>query len=197
MKRRGQDDRDNDVTAADCEACGYEGHTTPGGNQIVSFLDSTDSNANRVNLCEECQENFHRYSGARIKFDSDVLTPEQWSQVQIYKNVERLSRKDESLAEDLSREFCRVLKEWLNIAEQALVIERNNAEPDQSSICHTHDFCDANQAMLNAWEVVFGKDESPAITEGMMDEMRAFDLRLWNAAWTKAKNEKFHFPCAS
>lgn len=57
---------------------------------------------------------------------------------------------------DLAREFSRILNEWCQPGEMD-EIRRRNAErcstPSQfSSCCASHDFYDANQAMLDALE---------------------------------------------
>lgn len=56
----------------------------------------------------------------------------------------------------LAHEFCRVLSEWLSPDELA-EINRLNVEEANPNICHTGDFCDSNQALLDAMEV-FGID---------------------------------------
>lgn len=193
MKRRGQDDRLNDVTATECDACGFEGYTGKGGGTIHSYYRGPESGARKIELCETCTGQFSEASDGKIAFDSDVLTESEWEQVNLYKNRERLDREDETLANDLCGAFCDVLNEWLTPAEKAEVLRLNNTEHNLS-ICHTHDFCDANQAMLDAWELVFGKDEAPSvITAGTTDDQKEFDNSIWNAAWSKARAMQFGF----
>lgn len=61
------------------------------------------------------------------------------------------------------------------------LIKRNKARTP--GICHSHDFCDANMAMLEAWteltgqECVDGEDEAAC--------------RAWNAAWDRAIETEF------
>lgn len=81
--------------------------------------------------------------------------------------------------ESLAAEFCRVLNEWLTPDQIAEVNARNAAETDEN-ICHSHDFCDANQAMLDAM-AVFGLDFEST------DEQNT----LINAAWDLAKAAGF------
>lgn len=103
-------------------------------------------------------------------------------------------RKGETMNEQTQRlavEFSRILREWLT-EELAEVVRLNAAEPDKSGVCHSHDYCDANQAMLDAWEVVFGKGEVPAcIREHKTDAEENHDDAIWNAAWTMAKEKGF------
>ena len=56
----------------------------------------------------------------------------------------------------LAHEFCRVLSEWLS-PEQLAEINRLNTEETDPNICHSGDYCDSNQALLDAMEV-FGID---------------------------------------
>jgi hypothetical protein len=58
-----------------------------------------------------------------------------------------------------------------------LVFERNEAEPDKL-ICHSHDFCDANQCMLDA----FARLGCPVEFESLNDELG----ELIEAAWAMA-----------
>ncbi len=66
-----------------------------------------------------------------------------------------------------------------------LVLERNAEEPDPS-ICHTHDFCDANILMSNAWEETFPHE--PFVPQN------TFHAELWSAAWQKARKAEFQLP---
>lgn len=51
--------------------------------------------------------------------------------------------------QQLAEAFCRVLHKWL--PDSAFTeINRLNTTPEYASACATHDFCDANQAMLDA-----------------------------------------------
>jgi hypothetical protein len=67
----------------------------------------------------------------------------------------------------------------------ATVLERNRAE-ENPTICHTHDFCDANILMSNAWEETFPHEPfSPQNT---------FHAELWSEAWQQAKAAEFQLP---
>lgn len=57
-------------------------------------------------------------------------------------------------ARDLAGTFAAVLREWLT-PEQLAEIDRINAESTSKGdtlVCATHDYCDANEAMLLALE---------------------------------------------
>jgi hypothetical protein len=58
---------------------------------------------------------------------------------------------------------------------------RNERETDPG-ICHSHDFCDANEVMLEAFKVfIAGDDVMTGIVTGDRDT-----VSLWNKAWDYA-----------
>jgi hypothetical protein len=79
----------------------------------------------------------------------------------------------------LAREFSRVLRATLDAHEVAEVIARNRIETSPS-VCHSHDFCDANMVMLAAFEA-HGLDATDGDT----------NIALWNAAWDLAVKNEF------
>lgn len=83
----------------------------------------------------------------------------------------------------LARQFCLVLRDTLSPTQMAEVVRRNAAQPDPS-ICHSHDFCDANMAMAEAWEMLStvpcGADCPDAVNA------------IWSAAWDLAKDNDFN-----
>lgn len=95
---------------------------------------------------------------------------------------------------ELAQRFCAILKAWLTPEELSESVKRNAiaAAIGDHSVCHSHDFCDANQAMLDAWEECFGKDEYPAVIRGgATEEEIDRDDQLWNRAWSLAKQSEF------
>lgn len=80
-------------------------------------------------------------------------------------------------AADLAREFCRAMRDELTADELADVVDTNRLETDPN-VCHSHDYTDANQVMLDAL-AVFGMDFEPS------------DCGLINEAWTLAKESGF------
>lgn len=86
--------------------------------------------------------------------------------------------------ERLASEFSRVLRSWLTPAEMAEVNKRNAA--DGSDNCASHDFCDANQALLDACD---------ALNFNVWDERDEHfsDVAqdLFDKAWTIAKANGF------
>ena len=86
---------------------------------------------------------------------------------------------------ELANAFSKIIREWLTEEELAEVRELNAGEPKNVSICHSHDFCDANQAMIDALEslgVEYG-------SEDFGDGDKGFDIL--NAAWDLAKANGF------
>ncbi len=81
----------------------------------------------------------------------------------------------------LANEFSSVLKTWLTAEEMKLVIEKNST-PEYNDCCASHDYCDANMAMDEAFTKLTGKETNP-----QSDTQRS----LWNNAWTIAKENKF------
>lgn len=68
--------------------------------------------------------------------------------------------------------FGSILRDWFTPEERKEILRLNEAEPNKS-ICHSHDFCDPNQAMLDACELLDIKLE-------VNDDRFS---RLVNAAW--------------
>ena len=90
--------------------------------------------------------------------------------------------------EKLAREFSKIIGEWLTADQLADLLILNMTSQDKS-ICHTHDFCDANMAMLGACENLgitcfIDLDEN--------DPAREESLDLINGAWDLAKENNFY-----
>jgi hypothetical protein len=79
--------------------------------------------------------------------------------------------------------FYTVLGEWLDRSEMRTVRERNVKHAD-SNICASHDFCDANMAMDEAFRRVFGAGPLDGV-----DQMSDAACNLWGAAWDMAKRD--------
>lgn len=88
----------------------------------------------------------------------------------------------------LARAFAAVLKEWLTDDQMATVNHRNNSGCYSEDICASHDFCDANMAMCEAFEQVFLRS-----LEVNSDQ----DLHLWTLAWNLAKKAQFFIATSS
>lgn len=88
----------------------------------------------------------------------------------------------------LAKDFHRVIREWLTRGQLAEV-EKRNATPRyrESGSCATHDFCDANMAMAEAWMNLTGGE--PDFGEGEDRDQEICDVI--NAAWDKARRHGF------
>jgi hypothetical protein len=78
----------------------------------------------------------------------------------------------------LAGEFTRILKSWAKPGEWETMVKDNAAEKDDG-ICHSHDFCDANMAMAEAFQKVHGR-ECVANDDG--------DIAKMTEAWDLAKS---------
>jgi hypothetical protein len=84
------------------------------------------------------------------------------------------------MVNELAAEFAKRLREDLNDDTIAEVNRRNRSET--SGVCHSHDFCDANVAMIGAMGV-FGID-----VDDLNDAAVAATV---DSAWTMAKANSF------
>jgi hypothetical protein len=66
------------------------------------------------------------------------------------------------------------------------MVDMNKSSHADRGICATHDFCDANMLMLEAFKKTFGRE--PAI---LTDSDDTVDARLWGDAWAIAKAADF------
>lgn len=77
----------------------------------------------------------------------------------------------------LANRFAALIREWLTEDELAEVVEANAADPHY---CATHDYCDPNEAMIQAFVEVMGRDLDPIADEAAI-----------NAAWSAARAAEF------
>lgn len=86
--------------------------------------------------------------------------------------------------EKLSVAFLDILEEWLNPEERKRVAIANSTEKDPA-ICHTHDVCDPNQAMIDAWaklgcgEIDCRNDAHTARMSEAWRDTKGLILRRW------------------
>lgn len=93
-------------------------------------------------------------------------------------------------AQHIARVFSRILREHLHDDDLSRVIKRNHKEraPD---VCHSHDFCDANMLMNEAYCRIMGLSEDDGFDAN--DPQQA---ALWNDAWALAKDRDFYVEAA-
>ena len=80
-------------------------------------------------------------------------------------------------AQLIAAEFTARLGSILTCREWSAMLKRNAAEPCPS-VCHSHDFCDANEPMAEAFHIITGRD---------IDTQSETDAALWSDAWSIAK----------
>lgn len=80
-------------------------------------------------------------------------------------------------AEVIAADFVRRLREMLTPTDWA-EMRALNATPDYSSACASHNYCDANMPMADAFERATGR---------ALDAGSDADAGLWNAAWDFAR----------
>ncbi len=78
---------------------------------------------------------------------------------------------------ELANAFNRHLLEAIGEENFREVVARNAAEKNPN-LCHSHDFCDANMVMADAWKEAEGKEVDLAIP---------YAQELWGLAWDQAK----------
>lgn len=89
--------------------------------------------------------------------------------------------------EPLAREFAKVLTTYLG-ADTMRDVARNERDNHIPGCCHSHDHCDANMAMDEAFTKVIGRGPLGEDDEMEMSEM---DCNLWNEAWDLARKNLF------
>lgn len=84
----------------------------------------------------------------------------------------------------LAQRFSELLKR--NIGTSITEVIGRNIVETNLDVCHSHDFCDANEVMLQAWKDC-GHNPDDVTGEKQTDEAR----RLWETAWDIAKEYDF------
>lgn len=87
-------------------------------------------------------------------------------------------------ARTLANAFADRLFDAIGADNFAAMKARNASLP--AGICASHDFCDANEVMAEAFLAVMGRDSLPDDDSGMTDA----DCALWNEAWAIAKRDR-------
>jgi hypothetical protein len=98
-----------------------------------------------------------------------------------------------STQERIADAFANILSDWLTADQWAEMQARNVDYSD--GVCASHDFCDANMAMAEAFETVTGREPAfgfDTLADGSpVDPAAAIqadvDCDAWNAAWVIAK----------
>lgn len=91
---------------------------------------------------------------------------------------------------NVAKEFSRVLYQWLGIEKMNAVVESN----DKQEGCATHEHCDSNMAMNEAFVRILDRTFTFASdnTGDERDKQNTRDTNLFNAAWSLAIENKFY-----
>ena len=81
----------------------------------------------------------------------------------------------------IADQFAALLADQLGEADFAEVKRRNDTPEYGAGVCASHDFCDANMVMLEAFETETG---------GVFEFNNDACTDLWNAAWESARTRK-------
>ncbi len=63
------------------------------------------------------------------------------------------------LANHLADRFTKHLRKYVGDENMKEIARRNRKKPVLPHVCHSHDFCDANQAMIDAWKELWPEME--------------------------------------
>ncbi len=88
---------------------------------------------------------------------------------------------DQRRVQQLALEFAAGIRDSLSL-EEVDMVNRINAKAATADHCATHDFCDANEVMLEAFQRAFG--DEPALDSDA-------DVDLINRAWSAARARGF------
>ncbi|AZO29374.1 hypothetical protein [Mesorhizobium sp. M1B.F.Ca.ET.045.04.1.1] len=125
------------------------------------------------------------------QFENAELAPLEREMFDFYRAVNAAAPLPISVATigdkiKLARAFGELVQAELRPFQFREMCDANKAEPENSGVCHSHDYFDANMIMLEAFKATFGRE--PAFME---NPDHAADLELWNDAWAIAKAADF------
>lgn len=89
----------------------------------------------------------------------------------------------------LAWEFSESLKDYLTYNQLRETVTRNATEPAESGVCHSHDYCDANMNMLEAFADLGLPNPSEFVST---DDQYDAAISLWNDAWDIANRKQFY-----
>ena len=102
--------------------------------------------------------------------------------------------------EELARAFSTALQKDLGLEKVEAIVNANelknmiNKEGDER-FCHSHDHCDANMVMLEAFQKIQGRPPFFLMeTDGIKQELRDQDQKMIDEAWTMASVNSFYLP---
>lgn len=108
-----------------------------------------------------------------LNVDTNTFTPAEKIE------VVTLNIRDTVNAQTIAPEFTRILKDWLRVDEWDAMCALNATEKYQHGACASQNYCDANMAMIEAFDlhkVAHPSDDHPD------------SITLWNEAWELARS---------
>lgn len=94
----------------------------------------------------------------------------------------RFEQHQTDTEEWLARNFAIQLHFEMGAELLAEAVARNNTPEYRNHGCATHDFCDANMPMFDAWLLTMGKEPNHESDT---------ETALWNRAWDRARAANF------
>ena len=93
--------------------------------------------------------------------------------------------------QSLSAAFNTILHDWLT-PEELMQVNKRNSKRKNENYCATHEFCEPNEAMLQAFVLVFNREYVffNIDIEGTK-EQSYLDDAYFNHAWNLSKKNKF------
>ncbi len=93
-----------------------------------------------------------------------------------------MSKTQQDVINAVAQRFAGRLRAMLTPGQWRTMRQANAAEQD-AGVCHSHDYCDANEVMADAIADVTGAYDSLAPDDPREDSL----IRTWNAAWDAAR----------
>ncbi len=118
----------------------------------------------------------------RAAFDLVTLIEKNGGDKIVTTVYETVEATDENV-QALSKEFSGILREWLTAEALAEIVELNKTYAIEGhGACATHEYCDPNQAMIDAFTLLFHREPE---AQGENDN------DLMNKAWNLSKSQEF------
>lgn len=98
----------------------------------------------------------------------------------------RRSQEDIQTVENIAEEFAKQLKAEVGNANMRHIVAKNY-QVDYRGCCASHDYCDSNMVMADAFEEITGREPDDN------SETHPEDWSMFNEAWEIAKIQDFYF----
>jgi hypothetical protein len=167
------------------------------GDEFFALIDrrlSISESVQRYNQNMECGNDPHR---AEVVWGaSDDLS--QAISESVSRNNKKGTRSVEQQANQIAKEFSKVITSWLGEETMMKVIQENHDHigTQFEGCCATGNHCDSNLAMLEAFENILGRElHLQYDADGNESEeqfaLYSADCDLWNSSWDIAKKNNY------